>query len=587
MGLTIAVFLPALLGGFVGWDDVSLLVSHTGYRGLDPSHLAWMASNVTLGHYVPVVWLSFAVDYLLWGLNPVGYHLTNVVLHGVNAGLVFVLARTLIQRANGLTGTALDVGSATAALAFALHPLRVEAVAWVIGRRDLLCALWTLCALLAYLRAAQTSGRPRAAWLAGSWVAYGLALLSKAIVMTLPVGLLLLDVYPLRRLPADVRRWTARETRGRWPEKLPYVILAAGGAAVSYWGQARGSGVILLDRETWLGVVWASLWLHVQKSLAPVGLSPLYELPARIDPWTGRYAVAGLAVTGITLGLVALRRRWPAGLAAWIWYVALLAPTCALAHAGPQVTADRYSYLPTVGGAIVLGGGVGLALRSRRWTLVALAGLGLVGLVALTEPQIAVWRDKERLWRHAVHVTPDCGTCHQNLGVWLQEEERFAEALPEFERALAIRPEHTAMHLNVGLALAGLGRLDEAITHYEAVLQQSPGNITVRSNVAAALVRLGRRREAVAELRLGLRFNGPEEAAAYFRNDAAANPTRPIPRLGLALVFLARGDRPSALEQIEILRRLDPELAAVVTETGASAATLRAPDGGGTSRRIG
>src|SRR5262249_24035423 len=158
VGLTIAVFLPALRGGFVGWDDVSLLVSHTGYRGLGPSHLAWMASNVTLGHYVPVVWLSFAVDYLLWGLNPVGYHLTNVVLHGVNAGLVFVLARTLIQRAKGLTGTALDVGSAAAALAFALHPLRVEAVAWVIGRRDLLCALWTLYTLLAYLRAAHTSG---------------------------------------------------------------------------------------------------------------------------------------------------------------------------------------------------------------------------------------------------------------------------------------------------------------------------------------------------------------------------------------------------------------------------------------------
>src|SRR5262249_30915307 len=204
--VALAVFLPILGNGFVNWDDEANLLGNPHYRGLGWSQLRWMFTTAHLGHYIPVTWLSFALDYLVWGLNPVGYHLTSALLHAVNALLVYRLAAALLTAADGDTGTWWDIraGAITAALVFALHPQRVESVAWATERRDPIMGLFALLTMLAYLRAARagTSGRLDRRWYWASVGLFALALLSKSLVIGLPLVLFVLDCYPLRRRPA-------------------------------------------------------------------------------------------------------------------------------------------------------------------------------------------------------------------------------------------------------------------------------------------------------------------------------------------------------------------------------------------------
>lgn len=211
--VTMAAFLPVLWNGFVAWDDARNLTGNPDYRGLGWTQLRWIFTTHTLGHYVPLTWLSFALDHVVWGMNPAGYHLTNLLLHGASTVLFFAVARRLLGQGRAFSPTAVRLGAAAAALFFSLHPLRVESVAWATERRDVLSGAWFLATVLLYLAAARATGARRRWLLSASVGAYLLALASKSIVMTLPAVLVLLDVYPLRRLAADPRRWLGRSGR--------------------------------------------------------------------------------------------------------------------------------------------------------------------------------------------------------------------------------------------------------------------------------------------------------------------------------------------------------------------------------------
>src|SRR5881296_3287381 len=228
----VVVFAVGLRNEFVQWDDQVNLVENPHFRGLAPRQLLWMFTTTLMGHYIPVTWLSFGLDYVLWGMQPAGYHFTNLVLHAANAVLVYWLARRLLAAARPDTSEmALRAGAAVAALFFAIHPLRAESVAWATERRDVLSALLFLTCVLTYLRAASAEGARRRL-LAVSVVAFALAMLAKSIVMTLPLLLVVLDWYPLGRL--RTLRWS-REARRILLEKLPFVAVAGVGAAVAYW----------------------------------------------------------------------------------------------------------------------------------------------------------------------------------------------------------------------------------------------------------------------------------------------------------------------------------------------------------------
>lgn len=589
--VTLGTFLPALGAEFVDWDDYINLVNNLEWRGLGWRQLRWAFSSTLLGHYIPLTWLSFGLDYLLWGMIPLGYHLTNLLLHAANAWLVYGIAHHLLRIATALSATARVAAATGTAVFFAVHPLRAESVAWVTERRGLLSGLFFLLTVLFYLRAAQATGAHRRRLLAASVAAYILAVSAKAIVMTLPGVLFLLDVYPLRRLDGRWRSWLRPPVRDVWIEKLPYAGVALVGAAGSFYAHSVQSFLTAPERYPWWArpiVLLESVWFYAYKTLLPVVLSPLYELPAPEDFGKSSYLVHVVAAC-LTVGLLlALRRRWPAGLAIWTYYVLSLAPVSGLVHAGFQLVADRYSYLACLGLALLAGTGLGLVVDRRvpgltrpsavRLT-VALAVTWVLAMGVLTWRQVGIWRTTETLWRHAVWATPDCAFCYNALGNWLMARGAPLSALEQFERALAVRPDRIRVRANFGLALLRIGMVTEAVAQFEQVAALLPDWAELRSTLAGALIQLGRPADALRHLdhalgveprhvgalvNRGLALHSlgrSAEAVAPLGRALELRPTEALAHLGLMRIYLTLGEPDRARAELERLRRLDPALA--------------------------
>src|SRR5213594_4084847 len=280
--ITCAAFLPTLQNRFVNWDDYENFLDNPHYRGLGWTHLRWMWTTHQ-GHYIPLTWMTLGLDYLLWGMNPFGYHLTSLLLHTANAAVFFFVVRrilTLALPSPSERGHALAVSAGFAALVFAIHPLRVESVAWVTERRDVLSGLFYLLAILVYLRACERGARGRG-WYWLSVAVFGCALLSKSMVVNLPVVLLILDVYPLRRLGGFVG-WWSDPARRIYVEKIPFVLLAAAASAIAVMAQSSVHAAASLAQLSLPGRLVVSaygLGFYLWKMVVPVNLSPLYELP--------------------------------------------------------------------------------------------------------------------------------------------------------------------------------------------------------------------------------------------------------------------------------------------------------------------
>src|SRR6059036_3518987 len=300
---TLAAFLPALQNQFVNWDDKDNFLDNPHYRGLGWTHLRWMWTT-HLGHYIPLTWMTLGLDYLLWGMNPVGYHLTNLLLHAANAVVFFFVVRRLLTRAlpsPSERGYALAVSAAVAALVFAIHPLRVESVAWVTERRDVLSGLFYLVAIMLYLRACE-GGAPGRGWYWLSVAVFVLALLSKSMVVNLPVVLLILDVYPLRRLGGSLG-WWSEPARRVYVEKIPFVLLAAAASAIAVMAQSSihaAASLAQLSVPGRLAVSAYGLSFYVWKTVAPFSLSPLYVLAANVNPWATPFLLSYGVVLAIT-----------------------------------------------------------------------------------------------------------------------------------------------------------------------------------------------------------------------------------------------------------------------------------------------
>src|SRR5437899_6317045 len=357
--VTFVPFLPTLDNQFVNWDDDKNLLKNPHYRGLGWSQLRWMWTAFHLGHYIPLTWMTFGLDYLLWGMNPLGYHLTNLLLHAANAVVFFFVVLRILTRAlpnPSERGEALAVSSGVAALVFAIHPLHVESVAWATERRDVLSGLFYLVTILLYLRACERGERGRG-WYRLSVAVFVCALLSKSMVVNLPVVLLILDVYPLRRLGGAVG-WWSEPARRVYVEKIPFVLLAAAASAVALIAQLSHDTMVSVVQLSALGRLALSVYglsFYLWKTVAPVNLSPLYELPLTVNPWAPPFIVSYGVVLAITAIVLALRRRVPGLLAAWVASVVVLLPVLGIFQSGPQIAADRYTYLAGLGWAILAG----------------------------------------------------------------------------------------------------------------------------------------------------------------------------------------------------------------------------------------
>ena len=582
--VTLLAFAPSLQNGFVDWDDDLNLTRNPHFRGLGLEQLRWMFTTTLTGHYIPITWLTFGVDYRVWGMNPAGYHLTSLTLHALASVLLAVLAARLFERATGWDRRAIATGATAAALLFAVHPLRVESVVWATERRDVLSGVFILLTVLAYVTAASASPARRRGWLAVSVITYVLALGSKSIAMALPVALVALDVYPLRRGHEGWRRLVR--------EKLPFVILAGVAAIVSLKAVAGAAILTPLTSHPWparLAMGTYSLVWTLEKIAMPLGLSPLYPLPVTIDPLSAPFLLRGVAVVVLTAGLVAARRRWPAGLVAWIWHCAFLLPVSGiLVHQGPQLVTDRYSYLPSMAWAVVMGSGAGwVCVAATRGTVsralarvaAATIAMSLAGLAWLAWQQSAVWHDTETLWRHAILLDPECATCHANLGVYHMNRGDAQVAEFHLVRAVRLRPDRARYHGNLGLFLVQQGHYDDAIPELETAIARVPDYVDALTGLGAALISVNRAEAALpyleravtlrpdhvlarTNLATGLmRMNRVSDAVVQYRQAVAVDGAAPPPRAGLVRAYLALGRMDLARQEYQIVYRLDPRLA--------------------------
>src|SRR5213080_2287456 len=524
--VTFAAFLPVLQNQFVDWDDQRNFLDNHHYRGLGWTHLRWMWTT-HLGHYIPLTWMTLGLDYLLWGMNPVGYHLTNLLLHAANAVVFFFVVRRLLARALSSPserGHALALSAGFASLVFAIHPLRVESVAWATERRDVLSGLFYLVAILMYLRAREREERGRG-WYWLSVAVFVLALLSKSMVVNLPVVLLILDVYPLRRLGATIG-WWSKPARPVYVEKIPFVLLAAAACAVAVMAQSSVHAAVSLAKLSVPGRLAVSAYglsFYLWKMVVPVNLSPLYELPPTVNPGAMPFILSYGLVLAITALVLVLRRRVPGLLATWLAYIVVLLPVLGIFQIGLQIAADRYTYLAGLGWAILAGAGLLSCWRTSRGSktgtpaALLVAGVAIcvvVGLGVLTWNQVQVWRDSERLWAHALAIDPDSPVAQNNFGYELDRRGKLAEAIDHYRLALRIKPDYALAHTNWGAALGRQGKPAEAIDHYRQALRIKPGDALAHTNWGVELAQQRKLAEAIEHFQEALRIK-PDDALAH------------------------------------------------------------------------
>src|SRR5437667_1120360 len=509
--VTVVPFLQTLDNQFVNWDDDKNLLKNPHYRGLGWSQLRWMWTAFHLGHYIPLTWMTFGLDYLLWGMNPLGYHLTNLLLHAANAVVFFFITRRLLTRAlpsPSERGHTLAVSAAFAALVFAIHPLRVESVAWATERRDVLSGLFYLSAVLAYLRACDREERGRG-WYWGAVALFAGALLSKSMAVNLPVVLMILDVYPLRRLGGSIG-WRSKPARRIYVEKIPFVLLAAVASAIAVMAQFSIHAALPLAQLSVPGRLAVSAYglsFYLGKMIVPVNLSPLYELPRTVSPWAMPFILSfGLAIA-ITAIVLSLRRRMLGLPAAWLAYLVVLLPVLGIFQSGPQIAADRYTYLAGLGWAILAGAGLLSSWSRLPFLLIGLVVFIPVGLGTLTWNQVQVWHDSKTLWAHALAIDPNSSVAQNDFGEALAQQGKPAEAIEHYRQAVNIKPDYADAHYNLGGALAQQGKLADAIHHYQRALQITPDDADAHTHWGLVLAQQGRLAEAIEHYRQALRIN--------------------------------------------------------------------------------
>jgi protein O-mannosyl-transferase len=518
--VAILAFLPALQNDFVDWDDDALFLNNPDYRGLGIDQITWMFTHAKLGHYQPITWLTHGLDYCLWGMNPFGYHLSNLIYHAACAVLVYFLAVRIFILSTTHSAFSLKLAAALAALLFALHPLRVESVAWVTERRDLVCTLFLIPAVLCYLRYAAGPGDPLL-WYCAALVLYVFSLLSKAWGITLPAVLLILDLYPLRRLKLGPRVLFIKSNLSVLLEKIPFAITAFLTAQMALHVQSF-AGMESLTAHTpiqRLAQAAYGLIFYIAKSLVPINLNPIYEFPIPFDPFAPRFIIAAIILVTLVATVIALRRRIPSLLAACAIYAVILSPVLGFTQTGPQLVADRYSYLACIPLAL-LAASVLIRYSALRIQHVCLAIAVLLVLSILTWRQCRVWRNSHTLWQHSIALDPHSCNARSNLGFLLTREKRFDEAAVLFQSCLDRRPDDPLFLMNLAAAQKALGQTGLAIDSYRRALALRPKDTERLLMLAQAFIDTGDLRRAVEAARLAIETDPAEPRAHYAAGQA-------------------------------------------------------------------
>jgi protein O-mannosyl-transferase len=560
-----AVFAPTRHFAFVTYDDFDFVVENPHVAaGLTAANVRWAFAQPYIATGGPLTWISHMLDVEMFGMDAGAHHLVNVVLHAIASIALF----TVLWSATGAAPLA-----AIVALLFAVHPLHVESVAWISERKDLLSgAFWfvTIGAYLAYVR------RPAAWRYVLLVVSFALGLLSKPMIATLPVVLLLLDHWPLRRLSWE----DPRELGRRILEKLPLFILSLVSAALTFAAQRQIGAVADFERmslTTRVANACVAYLAYIRRLFWPSDLAVFYPYQDAIPPqlWIG-CAVALLVMTA--LALLAAKRA-PYITTGWLWFVITLAPVSGLVQVGGHAMADRFTYVPLIGLFVIAAWG-GQALLSRAGASsaasAAIVCVAIATCTAVARGQVWHWQSGVSLWEHALQVTANNGRAHANLGVALARIGDQRRAIEEYERALTLEPAAPKTHNNLALVLAQQGQTAAAISHYNEAIRFDPAYANAHNNLANALAETGRFDEALphhheairlepanglARANLGItlgQMNRLDEAIASMRDALRLDPRQAEWHYILGLMLVQAQNSREASEQFADALAIDP-----------------------------
>lgn len=507
------IFLPAIHNNFVNFDDPDYVLTNNHVRtGLTAENIRWAFGSIEAGNWHPLTWLSHMGDCQLFGLNPTGHHLVSIVIHAANSVLLFLV----LYQMTGFVWRNLFV-----AAFFGLHPLRVQSVAWIAERKDVLSTLFWFLTLMAYawyVKKSKVRGAvsevvessvdppfPLIPYLVALFC-FALGLMSKPMLVTLPCVLLLLDYWPLRRVQQNSLKRLILE-------KIPFFLAAAIASGITVvaqktFGAVRADLPFALRAENAL----VSYARYLGKLFYPANLSVFYPHPRH---WTMGFVVASaLLVAIVSTWVVIQARKRPYLAIGWFWYLGTLVPAIGLVQVGVQSIADRYTYVPLIGIMIILTWGAIDLLGRWRLPAAILPVFGTVILLAcavLTRQQIGFWKDSETIFRRAIAITKDNYMAHFYLGSTLDSEGRLDEAIAEFQEALKLRPNVDFCNV-FAMFLERHGRLDEALVQFQQAVMLDPDFADPHHNLALALSRKGRLDEAIEEFQKALRLNSNNAA---------------------------------------------------------------------------
>ena len=510
--LTLVAFWPMLHLQFVGSDDEQYIVSNPRVQtGLNAESIRWAFRSTYASNWHPLTWISHMVDCRLFGLNPLGHHAVNLLLHTLNVLLLY----SVLRRMTGSTWK-----SAFVAAVFAAHPTHVESVAWTAERKDVLSTLFWMLTMWAYTRYAERPGLGRYSLVA---LSMALGLMCKPTLVTLPIVLLLMDYWPLRRLSfgkecPPIARWRLVT------EKLPLLALSLASSIVTYNAQrdAMVSAFGPLALTARLDNALLSYVAYIGKLFWPVNLAAFYPHPGLSIPmW--RIAVSTLILAFITFIAFGPARSRPYLKVGWLWFLGTLIPMIGIIQVGKAAMADRYTYVPYIGLSIMVAWGLGDLLRGRRddetapsLAPIVCATVAIFAMIGGTWYQLRFWSNEFTLFSRAVEVTKNNDFSHIHVGLYLADHGKLDEAAQHYATALKINPYSDRAHNNLGNVYLRQGRLDAALREYQAALDLQPRSSVGHFNVGLVLEAKGFADQAASEYRKALEVQPDHTGARIY-----------------------------------------------------------------------
>jgi tetratricopeptide (TPR) repeat protein len=523
VGLLIAVFAvyaQVSTHAFINFDDPVYVTENPQVRsGLTWDGVVWAFTTFHDSNWFPLTWLSHMLDVQLFGLDSGWHHLINVLLHALSALLLFIVLRRM---------TGARWPSAFVALIFAIHPLHVESVAWIAERKDVLSTFFWMLTLLAY---SNYVGRPTRARYFLTFVVFCLGLMSKPMLVTLPVVLLLLDFWPL--------------PRGlRLIEKIPFFVASLASAIVAFVAHQRGGAVATLEVIPLASRIENALItyvIYILKTFWPTHLAIFYPYPLQSLVVPAISSAIALAVITVLVVLAYKQRKYLA--VGWFWYLVTLLPVIGIIQTGSQARADRYTYIPMFGLTIAVVWGAAELLKPWPRTQAVLASAAAVALLTLTWFQVATWRDDISLYRHAIVAVPGNYIAYYNLASALEAQGQTDEAIVQLREAVRVRPYYVPARAELGQLLASQGHADEALQELQTAVRLRPDDPVAHFRLGSVLGSLGRANDAAAE----------------FAETVRLQPNNPDAHYNLALALAQQSHLPDAAREFAVTVGLRPD----------------------------